>query len=235
MEKVLYEWFLQYQDRFNMTGELILEKAKHIMKLLYPQHPPEHQFSQGHGHEIGGYKGENKPIFMKDVFDLDETGLVYRLQADHSLATKQLEGRKTSKIQPCDAGIIRAFKMHYLSAWTINISQVSIANCFRHCKIHSNEEISSDSSETNFEESLHELENMIKDVGYQNEMDVNKLVDYPGENDECLMVQSLEEIVADIIEDPTNDEAEDDSIPLEPVTRKEALSATTTFHNFCCS
>ncbi|KAJ8534953.1 hypothetical protein K7X08_016681 [Anisodus acutangulus] len=92
-----------------------------------------------------------------------------------------------------------------------------------------NEEIS---SETNFEESLHELENMVKDVGYRNEMDVNKLVDYPGENDECSMVQSLEEIVADIIEDPTNDEAEDDSIPLEPVTRKEALSATTTLQNF---
>ncbi|KAL0347656.1 UNVERIFIED_CONTAM: hypothetical protein Scaly_1781600 [Sesamum calycinum] len=102
----------------------------------------------------------------------------------------------------------------------------------RHCKIRSNEETSSDPSETNFEESLHELENMIKDVGYRNELDVNKLVDYPGENDECLMVQSLDEIVADIIEDPTNDEAEDDSIPLEPVTRKEALSATTTLHNF---
>ncbi|KAL0337804.1 UNVERIFIED_CONTAM: hypothetical protein Scaly_2055500 [Sesamum calycinum] len=73
---------------------------------------------------------------------------------------------------------------------------------------------------------------MIKDVGYRNEMDVNKLVvDYPDENDECSMVQSLEEIVVDI-EDPTNDEAEDDSISLEPVTRKEALSATTTLHNF---
>ena len=27
---------------------------------------------------------------MKDVFNMDETGLLYRLQADHSLATKQL-------------------------------------------------------------------------------------------------------------------------------------------------
>ncbi|KAL0327946.1 UNVERIFIED_CONTAM: hypothetical protein Scaly_2227200 [Sesamum calycinum] len=73
---------------------------------------------------------------------------------------------------------------------------------------------------------------MIKDVGYRNEMDVSKLVDYPGENDECSMVQSLEEIVVDIIENPTNDEAEDDSILLELVTRKEALSAATTLHNF---
>ncbi|CAK8541475.1 unnamed protein product [Lathyrus sativus] len=34
---------------------------------------------------------------MKDVFSMDETGLFYRLQADHSLATKQLEGRKQDK------------------------------------------------------------------------------------------------------------------------------------------
>ncbi|KAL0374449.1 UNVERIFIED_CONTAM: Vacuolar protein sorting-associated protein [Sesamum radiatum] len=44
-------------------------------------------------------------------------------------------------------------------------------------------------------------------------MDVNKLVDYPSDNDECSMVQSLEKIIVDIIEDPTNDEVEDDSIP----------------------
>ena len=34
---------------------------------------------------------------MKDVFNMDETGFFYRLQADHSLATKQLEGRKQDK------------------------------------------------------------------------------------------------------------------------------------------
>ncbi|KAJ0091864.1 hypothetical protein Patl1_25814 [Pistacia atlantica] len=31
MEKVVYEWFLQYQDCVNITEELILEKAKEIM------------------------------------------------------------------------------------------------------------------------------------------------------------------------------------------------------------
>ncbi|KAL0296138.1 UNVERIFIED_CONTAM: hypothetical protein Sradi_6665900 [Sesamum radiatum] len=166
----------------------------------------------------------------------------------------------TSKIQPCDAGIIRAFKMHYRRRFyknlleghelelpnpekinvldAIKICSLRLDNqCFssvnsRQCKIRSNVEISSDSSETNFEESLHEFENMIKDVGYRNEIDVNKLVDCSGENNECSVVQSLEEIIVDIIEDPANDEVEDDSIPLEPVTRKEALSATTTLHNF---
>ena len=31
---------------------------------------------------------------MKDMFNMDETGLFYRLQADQSLATKQLKRRK---------------------------------------------------------------------------------------------------------------------------------------------
>jgi len=33
----------------------------------------------------------------KDVFNMDETGLCWRLQADNSLATHQLEGRKINK------------------------------------------------------------------------------------------------------------------------------------------
>jgi len=33
----------------------------------------------------------------KDVFNIDETGLCWRLQADNSLVTHQLEGRKINK------------------------------------------------------------------------------------------------------------------------------------------
>ncbi|KAL4590474.1 hypothetical protein LXL04_003404 [Taraxacum kok-saghyz] len=32
LEKSLYEWILQYQEHVNMTGELIIEKAKKFMK-----------------------------------------------------------------------------------------------------------------------------------------------------------------------------------------------------------
>ena len=73
---------------------------------------------------------------------------------------------------------------------------------------------------------------MINDIGYRNKMNVNNLLDYPSENEKCLQVQSLEEIVANIVESSTNDEVEDDSTPLELVTRKEALNATTTLHKF---
>ena len=33
----------------------------------------------------------------KDIYNMDETCLFYRMQADNSLATKQLEGRKQNK------------------------------------------------------------------------------------------------------------------------------------------
>ncbi|XP_021984652.2 uncharacterized protein LOC110880400 [Helianthus annuus] len=47
MEKVVYEWFLQHQERVNITGELTIEKAVEALKLLYPQDSSEHKLSQG--------------------------------------------------------------------------------------------------------------------------------------------------------------------------------------------
>lgn len=393
MEKVVFEWFLQHQNQVNMTGELILEKAKVTMKLLNPQQDSEHQLSQGwlekfklrHGIKSFRRFGESGSVDihdmenkleairekvdkfpLKDVFNMDETGLFYRLQADHSLATKQLEGRKqdkerltvviccnsdgsekvplwiigkyakprcfknvnmsslnceyrfnkrawmtsvifeeyirwfdkkmhgrrvlfvvdncpahpknieglqnvelfflppnmTSKIQPCDAGIIRAFKMHYrrrfyreilegyeleqpdpskinvldainfaVAAWTINVRQETIANCFRHCKIRSEDIESRNLDGSTCEVDVHELDAVINNLGYRNRIDANSLLDYPGENVACSEVQSLEEIVATIL--TSDDEVEDDTtIPLEPVTRKEAIIASRVLHNF---
>ena len=34
---------------------------------------------------------------LDDIYNMDETGLFFRMKADHSLATKQLEGRKQDK------------------------------------------------------------------------------------------------------------------------------------------
>ncbi|XP_062104805.1 ARS-binding protein 1-like [Humulus lupulus] len=85
-------------------------------------------------------KEESEKWSLKDIFNMDETGLFYRMQADNSLATKNIllildnftaHGKKenypplrhtkamflppnsTSKIQPCDMGIIRKFKGYY--------------------------------------------------------------------------------------------------------------------------
>ncbi|XP_074349950.1 CENP-B homolog protein 2-like [Apium graveolens] len=170
----------------------------------------------------------------------------------------------TSKIQPCDAGIIRAFKMHYrrrlyrgllegyelgqsdpgkinvldainyaVATWTTNVKQESIARYFQHCKIRSIDEVSSNLNEhTTPEEYIHELEVMIKDLGYRNKMDVNNFLDYPGENESCSEVQSIEQIANTILENSVEDDLEDDTTPLKPVTRKEALKASKMLNNF---
>lgn len=49
------------------------------------------------------------------------------------------------------------------------------------------------------ENNIHELQIVINDLGYRNRKDVNSLLGYSGVNDTCLKVQSLEEIVASVL------------------------------------
>ena len=99
LEAVLYEWFIQYQDRINMSGELIIEKAKVLLKKMFHTDTPEISFSQGslerfksrhviksyrHFGESGSVNMENlesnlqtireklDQFSMKDVFNMDE-------------------------------------------------------------------------------------------------------------------------------------------------------------------
>ncbi|KAL8527748.1 hypothetical protein ACS0TY_005554 [Phlomoides rotata] len=75
MEKVVYEWFLQHQERVNITGELILEKANEALKLLHLVNPSEHHLSQGwlekfkSRHGIKSYRrfGESGSIDTHDM------------------------------------------------------------------------------------------------------------------------------------------------------------------------
>ncbi|KAK0595401.1 hypothetical protein LWI29_006254 [Acer saccharum] len=124
LEIFLYEWFLQYQEKVNMTGEMIQTKAKEFLQKMSGETNPEFNFSSGwldrfkarHGiksyrrfRESGSVVMENIEIALprirakldqfhwKDIYNMDETGLFFRLEADHSLATKQLEGRKKDK------------------------------------------------------------------------------------------------------------------------------------------
>ncbi|KAH1189473.1 ARS-binding protein 1 [Glycine max] len=165
-----------------------------------------------------------------------------------------LPSNMTSNIQPCDAGIIRAFKMHYrrrfyckilegkinvldainlaIPTWTIDVRKETIANCFGHCKIRSASDVARNLDESTFDEETQDLETMINQCGYCNKMDINNLMNYPGENETCSEVQSLEDIVGTVIENNAEDDDEDDTVSLEPVTRKEALMASNTLHNF---
>ncbi|KAH1098281.1 hypothetical protein J1N35_015202 [Gossypium stocksii] len=107
-----------------MVGEMIQTKAKEFLQKMYGDANFEYNFSIGWlewfkaRHEIKYYKrfGESDSVVMKniedalpqirvkleifywkDIYNMAETNLFYHLQAYHSLATKQLEGRKKDK------------------------------------------------------------------------------------------------------------------------------------------
>ncbi|OAE21130.1 hypothetical protein AXG93_4441s1000 [Marchantia polymorpha subsp. ruderalis] len=123
METALYKWFLTYQYQVNMSGDLIKEKTAYFLAELYPRYVA-FEFSNGwleafkNRHTIKSYRrfGESGSVNMalieeslpqirltldqyerRDIYNMDETGLFYRMQADNSLATKQLERRKQNK------------------------------------------------------------------------------------------------------------------------------------------
>ena len=73
---------------------------------------------------------------------------------------------------------------------------------------------------------------MINQCGYRNKMDIDNIMNYPCENEACSQVQSLEDTVGTIIENNAEDDSKHDTVSLEPVTRKEALMASNTLHNF---
>ena len=106
MEEALAEWFHANQDRVNMSGDLLKESAKKILDRLYPVHAT-FEFSNGwlesfkNRHGIRSYRrfGESGSVNMeviegerpkireildkyelKDIYNMDETGLFYRMQ-----------------------------------------------------------------------------------------------------------------------------------------------------------
>jgi hypothetical protein len=106
MESALVKWFRANQERANVSGELVKESATKILDRLYPGHEP-FEFSSGwlevfkSRHGIRSYRrfDENGFVDMatlantlptirdvldqyvwKDIYNMDETGLFYRMQ-----------------------------------------------------------------------------------------------------------------------------------------------------------
>ena len=58
-----------------------------------------------------------------------------------------------------------------------------IANCFRHCKLRSTDNMAFENSDEQVGgESTQELQNLIKELGYRNAMDVEDVLTHPEEN-----------------------------------------------------
>lgn len=132
----------------------------------------------------------------------------------------------TSKIHPCDAEIIRAFKMHYchqfyrnllegyeigipnlekinvldvmnlaILAWITDDQESTITNCFRHCKIRSMDNVASKNLDQHSDDKgIQQLHVLIKELKYCDTMDVEYLLNYPGEN----------EATSELLSDKTN-------------------------------
>ncbi|XP_022865448.1 CENP-B homolog protein 2-like, partial [Olea europaea var. sylvestris] len=368
-----------------MSEKLSKEKQKSFCKKMYGETNLEFSFSSGWlerfnaRYGIKSYRrfGESGSLIMenienalpgiqskldqfqlKDIYNMDETGLFYRLEADHSLATKQLEGCKkdkkritvvvccngdgsdkvplwvigkyanprcfknenmnnlnckyrsnkkawmtgllfqdfvgwfdkrmngrkvllivdncpthpkvveglrnvelffllpntTSKIQPCDARIIRAFKAHYRRRFYSSILQgleveapnpekinilnsinfanmarnfdvkaTTIANCFRHCKIRSEENNSPEPEVGKLDEGIQGLNDVLSNLHYRNVMDVEHLLNYPSENDAVMESPTDEEIIQLVMNsnDDENNPEPDDSSVVPNVSSKE--------------
>jgi hypothetical protein len=108
MERALYRWFLTYQDQVNMSGDLTKEKVVYFLAKLYPGHGA-FEFSNGwleafkNCRGIKSYRrfGESGSANMdvikkslpqirlildqcerRDIYNMDETGLFYRMQVN---------------------------------------------------------------------------------------------------------------------------------------------------------
>ena len=120
MEKIVYEWFLEYQDcEYNRRTNL--RKGKRDYENIKPYRDLRIQLFSGlawevkvrHGiksfcrfgesvlvdtqdmeNQLESIRGKIDQFAMKDVFKMDKTLLFHKLQADHSLATEE---RKTKK------------------------------------------------------------------------------------------------------------------------------------------
>ncbi|XP_074328479.1 CENP-B homolog protein 2-like [Apium graveolens] len=123
METALLEWVHTYQTKINITGDLMKEKGAFFLNKVYPDaklfdfsNGWLKRFEQRHGIKSFRHFGESGTVDVqavedvipslknvldqydwKDIYNMDETGLFYRIQDDNSLATKQLEGRKQHK------------------------------------------------------------------------------------------------------------------------------------------
>ncbi|GJT67396.1 hypothetical protein Tco_1018876 [Tanacetum coccineum] len=166
-----------------------------------------------------------------DTSSDDHTNLPH---LEHELDRSLLEGYELGVPNPAKINVLDAMNLA-ISAWTMDVSANTIANCFRHCKLRSTDNMTFENSDEGGE-STQELQNLIKELGYRNAMDVEDVLTHPEEN---VVAQLLtdEEIIESVIgiNKDDIDEEDDESSTMEPPSRNEAIKAAITLNNFLLS
>jgi hypothetical protein len=122
-EGALLEWCLRAQGRIPLTDKLLVEKARSFanhfdtnMDAITFSNGWLRQFKKRHnlkqirmhgesgsvselviGETITGLKQLTNNYAWKDIYNMDETGLFFRMEPDTTLATQQLAGKKKNK------------------------------------------------------------------------------------------------------------------------------------------
>ncbi|KAG8478237.1 hypothetical protein CXB51_028144 [Gossypium anomalum] len=146
----------ELEKKVNMTREMIQTKAKEFLQKMYERFKARYGIkSYRRFGESGLVVIENiedalpqiraklEKFDWKGIYNMDETDLFYRLQADHSLVmiyyrcrfySSILEGYEKGEINPKKINVLDA--IHFINtAWNINVKPTTIANYFRHYKI----------------------------------------------------------------------------------------------------
>ncbi|KAJ0810512.1 putative DDE superfamily endonuclease domain-containing protein [Helianthus annuus] len=112
---------------------------------------------------------------------------------------------------------------------------VDFIEVFRHCKLRSTDNMTFENSDEGGE-STRELQNLIKELGYRNAMDVEDVLTHPEENVVAQLLTDGEIIESVIgINKDDIDEEDDESSTVEPPSRNEAIKAAITLNNFLLS
>jgi|GraSoiStandDraft_52_1057288.scaffolds.fasta_scaffold34078_1 hypothetical protein len=161
LELALKEFVLVYQDTVILTDAILTEKAKQLADGFgIPDETLKfsagwlQKFKERHGIRLRKLHGESSSVDtititnalpllknicgtypLERIYNMDETGLFYRLEPDHTLATRRLSGRKKDKERITIALCANADGSHKLDP--LIIGKFAKPRCFANININS--------------------------------------------------------------------------------------------------
>jgi hypothetical protein len=211
------------------------------------------EWIQWFDHQMRGRRAllliDNCPVHKVNVGELKNTVICF------------LPPNTTSKLQPCDAGIIRTLKAHYrrhfnrhllyelmnpaakklnvlqaikflVQAWSDDVTPGTIGRCFLHCKIRSEVDAGGKGeAETGPEQWDSEIKEQIRALSYSEPMALDFFLDHPQER-KAMAMPTEEEIATEVLEE---EEERDPSEATASATvpAKAAVEAAKLLEDWC--